>query len=101
MLLTRGGQAWKRRGSFRVTSVGWETPPPLPPTLCARESRAENTAMGVDFLKAERNTPGGDGEGREKYPWIVSENPILTSITGVEAWRGVAIVVDGESKILG
>lgn len=65
-------------------------PPPLPPTLCARESRAENTAMGVDFLKAERNTPGGDGEGREKYPWIVSENPILTSITGVEAWRGVA-----------
>lgn len=90
MLLTRGGQAWKRRGSFRVTSVGWETPPP-PPTLCARESRAENTAMGVDFLKAERNTPGGGGRGGEgKIPMdrFGESDSHIHYGRGSVAWRG-------------
>ena len=47
--------------------------------------------MGVDFFKSR--TEYTEEEGKEgKYPWIVSENPILTSITAFQ--RGVIGLTD-------
>lgn len=68
----------------------WLGNPPPPDLVCSGIARRKH-GDGSGFFKSRTEyTGGGDGEGREKYPWIVSENPILTSITGVEAWRGVA-----------